>query len=441
MEKHFRNKLKQHHVVWDKEALWEELVPQLPSNEPKRKRWFLLLLLLLIIPFCWSTEELTPSTETVETADPVIQTNPDLVHPISTKLQDVEGKTMVTSPPSSFIVTSNSQEGLVTHVEEEAVSLSVPQNEQTPPVEVVTEKTPGLTASNLKKNTEFSFSMATEEAMQARQNNQATTLLISNGYSLLPSTLEQFPPSILPTRNEDGNAHEGRFFVATFIGVGAVKRNDTYLTGDTELATTQRQNQGYITPKAVTTVEVEAGYRLSSHWSVALGLGQQQIHEQFNFNSIIRSDTFTQDFDKARFFVKSSGDTLFVAGEGDVFEQEVRTIRHHNRLQSIYLPLQVFYSQDYRRFEWTAGAGVNWTATSKYIGRINDTMGVSDDPNYQLTHRWGYSLSLGTRFQLTGNKHLFARFAYQKSPTWQHDGVQQTYATYGLQIGASVTLD
>lgn len=437
MEKHFRNKLKQHHVAWDKEALWEELVPQLPDNEPKRKRWFLLLLLLFVIPFCWPTEELMPSTEAVEAADPIIQANPDSVHFICTKLQGVGEKAIV----SSSMEASDWQGGLVAYVEEEAVSSLVPQDERTLSVEVVTEKTSGLTESSWEKNTEFSFSMAAEEAIQARQNNQATTLLISNGYSLLPSTLEQFPSFILPTRNEDGSTHEGRFFAATFIGVGAVKRNDTYLTGNTELATSQQQNQGFITPKAVTTVQVEAGYRLSSHWSVALGVGQQQIYEQFNFNSVVRSDTLTQDFDKARFFVKSSGDTLFVAGEGDVLEQEVRKIRHHNRLQSIYLPLQVFYTQDYRRFEWTAGVGVNWTATSKYIGRINDAMGVSDDPNYQLTHRWGYSLSLGTRFRLTGNKHLFARFAYQKSPTWQHDGVQQRYTTYGLQMGARVALD
>lgn len=455
MDNHFKQKLDQHHIEWDKDELWQELEPQLPEPKSRLRTYWWMLLPLLLIPTCWGQHYLSEASS-------IASTNTDeSVEVLSQPLETEEVQRPQQKEEYGSEVTVQNEEDLRV-----LPSVSVPQavtasttiafsRPQLYPTEIIQEaadrlaKSPVITLSP-KGNTSKKVinSSTSQETQSIPQRNKAVVLpLAQKPLAMVATASSNYPeiPNVTlssPNQQETAPAPVKGAFVNVHAGLGTLNRQVKTNMIDPIALEHFTRHKNRETPEFAWNLNLEAGYRHQSGWSIHSGLGYQQLHETFFFDDVYRIDTVVTFFDRARYYVKPSGDTLFLSGPGYSTEVETRRIRHNNRVTYYQIPLFVGYHFPKNRFDIELAAGVHYLLAHQYQGRISEGAQVEiiDDPAFTLKSRWGYAMRLGVQYELFGSTHLYLATQYSRSPEFVRGDASQSYRSFGLQIGVQQRL-
>lgn len=447
MDNHFKQKLDQYRVEWDKEELWQELEPQLPQPRSRWRSYWWVLLPLLCIPTCWGQfrpsvavnpqieEEKVVSAATANVPDdqlavPAIVKTPKL----ETSAQQAEPQT----PRSSGDGKAPTEANVILR----RTATSSWHEETGAPAKVAVVDTK-VNHSNKTVNTLVNAaSIATPPREKLAVNlleSAPSTMVVSQS-----KTDPQTPNVILPLPSLHQPVYtpvKGVFFNG-HAGAGTLSRQIQINPLDPVAFEQLTRDKDRETPEFSWNVNLEAGYRHRSGFSLRSGLGYQQLHESFFFDEVVRTDMVVTSFDRARYYVKPSGDTLFLSGPGLATEVEARRIRHNNRMTYYQIPLFVGYHLPRNRFDFELAGGVHYVLAQQYKGRISegDPVEIINDPAYRLQSRFGYGLRLGIQYQLFGATHLYLASQYTRSPEFVRGDASQNYQSFGLQVGVQQRL-
>ncbi len=454
MDNHFKQKLDQHHVEWDKEGLWEELEPQLPQpKSPWRSYWWILLP-LLFIPTCWG--EFSQSANTTASTE---ETSEEVLHSISVEDQDqmvTQTVQLADSPESRkqdevSIASGSITTASSTMVTNEALDIETPNsidavpnsaraNAVQVPTQILTTKsnTPAK-AANIA-TTSWTHLRPQREALVVEfiENAPFTTVVSQNETD--PTTPDVILP--LPSLHQPVDPPVKGMFINAHAGAGTLSRQINTNPLDPVAFEQLTRDKDRETPELALNVNLEVGFRHRSGLSIRTGLGYQQLHETFIFDEVIRTDMVVTSFDRARYFVKPSGDTLFLSGPGLATEVEARRIKHANRMTYYQIPLYLGYNIPKNRFDFELAAGVNYLLTHQYSGRTSEgeLFDIVNDPTFTLKSHWGYGMRLGVNYELFGSTHLYLAAQYTKSPEFIRGEASQSYQSFGLQFGVQQRL-
>ncbi|MEO0724856.1 MAG: hypothetical protein AAFZ63_09970 [Bacteroidota bacterium] len=457
MDNHFKHKLQRFRVDWDKEALWEELEPKLPRPKSRFLRYWWVLLPLLFVPACW--EELSQWLQTdtaieqslAEQAPEVMPPDNDITSAkeepqVSSSQVEVQEAVALSPQTELFAATTTSsyhnQRFIPSHTPASPTvgqlyhqSLEHLGNETNKALGVVRASTKSDVAkvSNAIKIKTSTNSVANREKMTVTQTLLLKTAMVEREKAAeAPLSALTEVSMTRPLRSDDQGV-----FVNLLAGAGTLQRKDDFTAVEPGIVEYRRQNSERLNPQAAWNIQLEAGYRHHSGLSLSTGLGYSQLHEQFNFDGVVREDTFIQTNERARYFVKPSGDTLFLSGPGVYTQLVNRQVLHNNQVSYYQIPLLLAYRFPKRRWDIELTAGVNYLLRSQYQGRISEGFPVSinDEPEIALKRRWGYTMRVGVQYQLLPTTYLYLNTQFVQSPEFLRVDVGQQYQSLGMQVG------
>ena len=217
---------------------------------------------------------------------------------------------------------------------------------------------------------------------------------------------------------------------------GLVKRNSNFLSENEEIRTEQQLNKEREKPQFSNSYQVGLGYQLKKGWFVQTGLSRNEIWELFEFDGLYQTDSLIQDYDRAKYFIRDTGDTLFISGPANTVNNEYRKVRHQNRFSYYSIPLDLGYQQKFGKTSLSFSAGVNFAFANQFSGRINAIPNeIIDNPEFTLKKRLGYQFGVGIGYEALKNTQLYMQVAYQKSPTFNRGDIDQYYQSYSLGVG------
>ncbi|MEL6832672.1 MAG: hypothetical protein AAFP77_06760 [Bacteroidota bacterium] len=457
MDNHFKHKLQRFRVDWDKEALWEELEPKLPRPKSSFLRYWWVLLPLLFIPACWGElsqwlqTDITIEQSFAEQAPEAMPPNKAIASTkegpqVSSSQVDVEA---AAAPPShtelSAATTASSFHSQRFIPSYTPVSPTVVQlddqllerlgNKINKPLGVLgaSAKSDAAKGSNAIKVKTSTNSVANREKMTVAQTLPLKTAMVERDAAAEDPLNALAEVSMTrPLRSDDQGV-----FVNLLAGAGTLQRKDDFTAVEPTIVEYRRENSERLDPQAAWNIQLEAGYRHHSGLSLSTGLGYSQLHEQFNFDGVVREDTFIQTNERARYFVKPSGDTLFLSGPGVYTQLVNRQVLHNNQVSYYQIPLLLAYRFPKRRWDIELTAGINYLLRSQYRGRISEGFParIIDDPEIALKRRWGYTMRVGVQYQLLPATYLNLNTQFLQSPAFLRGDIGQQYRSLGIQVG------
>ena len=464
MDNHFKRKLKQHKVDWDKEALWEELAPQLPQPKSRFRQYWWLLLLLLFIPACW--RQLSTLLQPEVTAEKRA-TGYDLGGAVSAQSDLVTIPGLPESGAEATTLSENSSAQRVSAVAEKPRQTNAQELlEEVEISETKFNSNPSNNAPAILQQDELEVAVdsrespyVVKESLAENSQNTAKSASFSRTSRQVPTTLPMLDPlpqqmvasitenelvseSIGPGLIRPLKSKEEGVFVSVFGGAGIVQRQDNFSAVEPAIVEYRKAHADRLEPQLAWSVQMETGYRHHSGFSLSTGLGYGQIREQFSFDGIVRVDTFIGNSDRGRYYVKPSGDTLFLTGPGVYTELVNRQVLHNNSLSYYQVPLLLGYHFPKNRWDIELAAGVNYLFRTQYQGRISEGFPATiiDDPALTLRNRWGYTARVGVQYQLLPATYLYLNTQFVQSPEFLRKEVRQRYRSVGMQVGLQYRL-
>lgn len=471
MEEQLINKIKGIRVDWDKEALWEELEPQLPR--PKRKfPWPIVLVSLLLIALVFCGRDMMVSAEQA----------PSVVSGV-----DEEAAAVLVPSPTRIAKTAPSVNTITT---------AAPRtNDNQPAPARPTEKVLAAKAAGQQTTAATSLPLSTGEAKEASENKrkQGVTKLPQSTSPLSNKTHEEQllsaftsledqisepspkfssqvswqpadPVSGLPallvaevvssTKQSAPSGvirfSEGRkisqsptsgLFIAVSAGVGSLQRTASTDAGEAAVNATLLENKAYEVPQFTVGADLGVGYQLANGFFFQSGLHYSVKQEQLNWQSIIKIDSLKYENERAYYSLTPLGDTTFYSGESDLLKISERQVKHWNTLTSYDLPLMVGYGKRRNKFNFQASLGVVLNLSQQFKGRVvNLNNELVENPAISASKKLGYLASLGVGYQVFGRHHLFIDGSYRRSPTYRMQEVEQRYSSYRVQVGVRTFL-
>ncbi len=487
MEEHFKNKLKNHKVDWDKEALLGNMQKELSQKKSRfNRRWFWLLPLLLI-GTCWGVSD----------SGLFIGNGTELEHTISndinSKIEDSEVDAYDVNQPDeksetvSNTIASNADEN---QLDKTNPSSLLENNE----LKIGTSKdiesaTPSVNSkSNFIKNdaTIFSNNRASVLDYGASQSiNSKTSLTQFNNNSanlnsnnlnhstnraarkktnliaLLPSIeMEELPfdwELKLNLINPQLQSYESKeikkvvdrknyFFASTAGEIGLINR--TTLLGDFEpgFPDEVKKNEDAVTSRFLLSTNLSVGYQHQSGWSLQSGLEYNRVVEFFDFEDTLNVSFTNVLNERAFYFVTQNADTLFLSDSVAVGNSEIRKVKHNNFHSYFNVPVEVGYRRAIGKTNVFGTVGMNYAFAHTYKGRESrffdaENRVVVDNPEFYFKNRIGVQISCGAEYPLFQRTHIFMKMAYRRSPKLvTGETKEQFYNAYSLGAGLRVRM-
>ena len=465
MEEHFRKKLKNHKVDWDKEELLGSLEQEL-SQKKSRFDWkFFLLLPLLFIATCWGLTEskfattdytamLTRSTSKSNVTNTPIKTKPNstfnnakksLSNKEENKHESLTNNNISTS--TSFSNSTKNNASFFSNKKELILKNPITQNlklttqntklniNSTPPVAAITR---GQTSSSKKENQErliLPRLLPHLETPMLSFERQVDSQLPTLTMNPLESNLQKKTP---PFKNS--------FFVSSSIETGAViHQNTNYATNDLEFLELLINNEKTESYRFLLSSNLSIGYLDQSGWSLQSGLEYNEIMGFFNYK-YFRTDTLPAYNEAGLYFVNSNADTLFFGDSTSLIRTEETTIKHWNKQPYFSIPLEVGYRRAFGRTNIFGMVGINYAFAYKFKGRVNQlnedgTSEIVNNPDFTLKNRIGYRLRLGTEIPLFKRTHLLMNISYLRNPKLAGASKEQFYQSISSGVGLRFSFD
>ena len=489
MEEHFRNKLKNHKVDWDKEVLLEDLKQQL-SQDKKDSEWkWLLLLFFFLIGVCviWNytqplkdhkvTEmsvaddpkednkriELDNSGQTVEKeietssakkeveAKTLPSTAKEAITPTEIKIKQPVNTShhYRTSEPSTgkdnlslanFSTTKSSvSDAKVGKASLPFVSSSLKSPDNIIASQSLIEPTRPLSAELTRANTILSMDLIPTLGLKVPNSE--------NDKEVFPSPkMEDILPEeiIVNTPNP--------FYISGSAGLGVVFRNRKFDLRESEIDIEsdflERLEANEKTERTlfILTANLDLGYQHVSGFSLQSGLEYTEINEVFNHKELKEQEIVPKE--KVRYFVVTTTDTLYVLDTVDVLQNEERVVKHFNKHRFYTVPIELGYAFELDKAKLVTRLGMSYTFSHNYEGRMNylfqdgGSLIIENSPEFsvELKNRLGLKLGLGLEYPILKQSHFFVNATYRRSPNMSFGRHEQVYHSVALGAGVRFSI-
>ena len=495
MEEHFKNKLKNHKVDWDKEELLGNMEQEL-AKDKSRFNWKLLLLLpLFFLATCWGVYEAgipfenksdLASTENVglpisksenkksnsfdsNQIDSEIKTGTSLIS--NSVLKNKRGKTT----PSSLSKNNHNNSELRKNIPNPKSnlnsdsnlnhrSLTTFPNKRNSPVELgqsqnnstnqESNKSPTISiAKNIKDRNLSSINEGQEkfEILELLPSLEMTAIPFDSKIQMISLSVvqdllaDQKDKSFESNLNQDTSKFKSSFYISGLVEAGLFHRTTNFQNNDLNFVNQLQANEKTETSKVLFSTNLSIGYLHQSGWSLQSGLQYQEIKEFLKYDHL-KTETTVELNEKALYFLDQSGDTLFFSEPSSVINTEVRKVRHWNKHAYFSIPLEIGYHHRMGKVNLFGNLGISYAFAHKFKGRVNQlnidgSNEIIDNPNFAFKNRIGVQLGLGVDYPLFKQTNIFIKMAYRRSPKLIGEWKEQFYQTYSLGAGVRVLIE
>ncbi len=479
MEDHFKEKLKNHKVDWDKDVLLESLKKELSQkNEGFRWKW-ILLLPLLFIGTCWgwnyNIDVPEKYTQKSIASDISVSENKEKKPNLPHNKKDTKRTTTqtelnsLTQPDQNLTKTNHS---VLSTGQKENTSQELKNNN-------TTSKSSRTDHSSLKESidqyanetvfndhdkirlvkTNIQNSKPAISATQERSNTTvANTLKVKNG--MLPikylTTIQavelpidarqlnlKFNKNEKVILNDKNNDTANQFYVSASTEIGLVKRTTNF--SDVDFLEPLVANEETEKSLFLATANLKLGYQFRSGLSMQSGLELNQLVEVFKLNTI-KGEEFVP-VEKVRYFIVDDRDTTFIMDTVNVLRTEERRVRNYNKHTFYTIPFELGYNWNIRKAKVISRVGMSYTFSHNYKGKFNyifeedfEIIESNGDFNYDLTSRIGFQLGLGLEYPIMKRSQFYVNATFRRSPNLRIGIKTQKYNSLSLGAGIRVPL-
>ncbi len=487
MEDHFKNKLRNHKVDWDKEALLPHLQRELSKSKSSFGWRWLWLLPILLMGTCWGWQTFS-NQEGVKNNMPAFTENYSEAHKDEQPLledigqQKTQDANNEKNPLASNAQSENTKEDVAipTPVLEEKTAT---RNNKIARVESKKQDQPLtkrlFSSRTMTQQPEVSFT--TQDAKMnidskgigqhsARSGHSTITGILAsdanvsnNGaafssldigcldhveYSLFDVplfTIQTSLPALDSVEKVISEIPNWQPFVDVGTELAWTFRTRNYLTENTEYINRLRSNEETETPLTWWHLHANAGLMHKNTWSLQTGFQYDQIREVFNYSETKIFETENEDI---RYFIVDGPDTTFVFDTITVTRIAERQVRHYNTHHLFSIPLELGYRFEINAFRFEAQAGLSYSFFHNYNGKRNfvfESGGNEIIENalefaFELKDRIGYKLGLGMVYPVFDKNELFVTATYRRSPTLSIRVIDQRYNALALGVGLRLPL-
>ena len=459
MEEHFKNKLKNHKVDWDKEELLGNLQKELSQKKSRFNRRWLWLLPLLFIGTCWSVSDFNFSsesdanletTESAEISDAKIENNQ---MDIDNATQTVDDITVIAdSDVNDLNENQRTQRTQTTH--------STPsKNKETKFGNSNLSKQKSI----LNQNAFVNFNSTLLNSGVVSSKNDFTKIETQNptkSMALLPN-LEigalqldmEFEPKLTlpeldtsPPKEIERMVDVKNYFFASAGGdVGLINRTVRSLSDDIDFNDAFLENKKTVNARFLLSTNFKIGYQHQSGWSLQSGLGYNNIVEFFKFEDTLGVSSVDVWNEKA-YYLLGPLDTLFLGDTVSLLNAEIRKVQHNNFHTYFNIPIEVGYRHEFGKINVFGTAGISFAFANKFKGRESQLLEanirrVIDNPIYTFKNRIGFQLGCGAEYPFSKRTNAFMKMTYRRTPTLLFSEVgEQFYQSVSLGVGLKYSL-
>lgn len=477
MEEHFKNKLKNHKVDWEKTELLGNLQKELSVNNERSTRWIWFLLLpILLFSTCWGWNYLqTPASnnnisQLESNAGQIEIQNAKIENSTTSKIKIEAGATanVVESSndknriKSADKITSKSNQSVSqlqqvintnttvnTLAQNLKPSLSNSSNEspirsvaggvQTSTISIVKEiisdqAKSSLNEDNIKGSTTKSNLINSTASLDTGDIHDKTTIDFmqldpilrlrknalypkeQNENSTLAKMMDNFPPK--DNFDSENEASLGNhFYFSGSSELGLVYRRRVFNVDGEELQSALEANEETERSLYIFSSNLFFGYQHDTNWSLQAGLEYNHVKEVFNY------------YEKV--------ETMFVRDSINVFRTTERTVKHYNDYKFYSIPFQLAYQFDLKKAKLSTKLGASYTFTHSFKGRRNhidffgsgrnEIIEIFDDSGFDdfvLLDRIGIQAGLTLEYPFLNKHQFFTSATYRRSPTIGLRGVE-----------------
>lgn len=484
MEEHFKNKLKNHKVDWDKEDLLGNMQKELSQNQSRFNRKWLWLLPLVFIGTClglsdndffYGNIKQLNNAKKPDVNNGEIKNNESVVHDLNqTENQILANKSIVNNSDSNHVKKTN-----LISLSSNEVLKSEQLNKSNPIFKLNnkeaikgSDKSNSILKSGFLKNNILTDNAAKEinndnvlNKKHALPNENKISIItnrkISKPIARIPFLkIPKFPFDEalrlnLPVAKMDTEEPKkikkmvdvkNYFFANSSVEAGLIYRNMNFQTNNPEPNEESKFNEKTIKSRALLSTNIALGYQHQSGWSLQSGLEYNRIVEFFKMDDTLGFEEIKLLDDKALYFLDANADTLFFSDSATVINSNIRKVRHNNHHSYFNIPVEVGYRRSIGKVNLFGTVGMSYAFAHNFKGRearLFETgiIEVLDNPTYSLKNKFGYKISCGVEYPLFQRTHIFMNMAYRRSPKLISREVrEQFYQSYSVGLGIRVLI-
>ncbi len=384
----------------DTDDLWADIAGALPAEEHKRRYrglWLLLPFLFVAGGVLWfgisdnqmeiinsNDVNIAVIAEEKKTIEPVEESEKQVTN-FETNLSDILEKDEVKIAENTYIQTNISQS------KELATSTKIDKRTKS----IINQKQQIIASASNTESNRLKTDIKTNKNLQTTHKTKTQNTLNSLTINDLPNaerTELRTPENNIPPKSEKINLltnktffinqeEQGkdltgflqpinslqkptkkkknlRFEIGAYSGINTVKNLFENTTRGELLQNAYKLRLGY-------TVGTEFQVKLKNNLSFSTGLEYSKTMTQFNI--VQEKDGFTDN------------PNTTIVDENEVRAKIVRTVRHHNRLDFLTVPLVVSTNKEFGKFDLGIGAGLGWNIISQQGGKsINARDEIAD---------------------------------------------------------------
>ncbi|MFK7810700.1 MAG: hypothetical protein AB8F74_23025 [Saprospiraceae bacterium] len=478
MEEHFKNKLKNHKVDWNKEELLGNLKQELTTNKNIFDWKWLLLLPLLLLVTCWGWNSL--QIQPISTTSTYTEKYTVLNKKENKSIQNIPADQNKTNTKNSLKL--NKLE-TINEIKTELNPLGITLNQElknrtsktninqtlSPHASVLTDSSRTNSPISKEHSLKDSFLLKTATTRQTEiPDNVHTTSELNSNLALNLNTIgksDTYPISISSLKlqqfdliNEQKNLQsfintgdkfpriskvktKNPFYVSVSGDIGYFYRNSIFNTNNEEFAKQLENNKKTENSLFAATTNIYIGYQHRSGFSLQFSIAYSEIKEVFNYKKTT-TETFLDPKDEVLYFIIDNMDTSFVMDTSKTVRTTERTVKHFNKHTFYSIPLQVGYQFAWRKAKLIPRIGLSYTYRHNFKGRTNiiyengrnEFLEENPELRFDLKNRIGIEAGLNLEYPLLKQCHVFAMATYRRSPKLTLGITEQRY--HSLSLGA-----
>jgi len=479
MEEHFKNKLKNHKVDWDKEELLFNIQKELDHESSLFDKRWLLLLPVLLVSTCWGLQKMQSSSDVkpvIQHTDSYGSKSSDLANNANEISLDRIKQSIVDPENVDQISQESSSVSKVVDQKNKKTSLnrSLASTEEN---ELNYLSTTSIVSTNNNAYSKTNVKSFNNRSLENDKTTQIESQTVNNGDEMLSKSIAQsvadensiilieqlpfieFDPILLdrdiyilalPNKVilEDVELDDSKssHLYASLIGNAGSFYRSASASNDSgpdvgELAL----NRETLNARLALSTNLNFGYQHQSGWFLESGLGYNRLYETLDLVDTLGYSETEVEFDKAFYFLHGN-DTIFRSGIATVSDAEIRKVIHNNHHSYYTLPLTVGYRYSLGGVDVSPSLGVSYAFRNSFKGREAQVVEaeqrtVIDDPTFEFRNRLGFRFGLGVEYPLAERLRFLANINYRRSPSLSRGAIDQVYQVYSLGVGFKVIME
>lgn len=435
MDRHFKNKLNNVSINWDKAQLWEELEPKLPRRNARKRSFILFLSFLLVSTLLfWYAIHIYKSSINITT--PNSSTSIASGYSASTKASldfIIDTITACSSIPENLAVTHTKAPD--TNDPLDSIINTITLSNSTFPKNATITSANSSTTELKSTPSEFTSSLPS-----LPQSSPIALLPFEQALLTYDFSTDLMNYQLQSLQSDRYSTDCVGLFTQFSIGAGITQRSAASNEPDEDTNTQILENKVLETPRNLFTIAFEVGYRFRNGLTIQSGIHQNRIHELFKWEKLLTVDTI-QALSSMGFYTPMGQDTTFYEGPVTRVNSQTRQVIHNNFTTAWVIPFQLGYEKQFGRIRLQPSIGLQFWFKEKYVGKVLSIEGsILENPDIQLISRTAFKLGLGASYEFMKKSDLFINTAFSNTPSFNMNSVDMTYRTFSAHLGIRVVL-